>query len=942
MTDLSGSAESKASTAIVLASDVAPIFPATDCREITLVGKPHPLKTEVFHSTIREGMNISQILEGLDSNRLDIRLNGWRVPQDLWHLVKPKAGTTLEIVAYPQGGSKGGKLALQILGALAIVVLSVVSYGVLSGPLGTTFAGIIAASISVLGNLALNALIKLPKDDSFSDSSSGTANPRLTGVGNRANPYGTIPLVIGEYVIFPPLAAGVFSVTEGDQQFVNLLFDFGQGDLLIDQLKFGSTNIETFGGDVVYEVGGPSAPPMLYRNDVDEAEISYPFEQVNLPVTRVTATNVNEIGVDFSFPQGLFGVNSEGNIYPGTTQLKVEVRAIGEAWVNTASLGEFTSVGWKTAKATATNTNTTAKGSGATAYWEVSSFTKIPFTTGLVIVPPKDFTGRQFEIQVTLLATEFGLTEKSYNHIFNEDHASPIPIPLNFEEDPTVMVVLPLSFVGVGVIKPEPLLPADYTVSGAGNRYITLNTANLNVQRVNSPTGIGGFVSIGYKVNDTRALSKAQAVTWSTLRSTTYRCPSTTPTTKIAMKLRASEELKGNVNQLSGRVRQRIHVYSGLPGEDINNHETWALQPSRNPAWIYYWLLTECPANPRLVDSSRVDVLALYSWAQYCDSYGFVYSSLLDSSSTLGQILIDVCAAGRATFCNRDGKYSIVRDVQQSAPVQYFTPNNSSGFTGTRMFPDKIHCLICKFPNPAAGYQEDECRVYDQNYSDATPDLKTEAITFSGIPSPDAIWRLARYHLAVSRLRQNEYTWKTDIEHIVCQRGDLVKFNHDVVNWGSGFSRIKSIVGSVITLDEPITLSDGTYTLRVRKQDGTSVAASCTYSTPGVFIGSLPGAYAGDLAMIGTVGQESVNLIITKITPGQDLVATISAVDEAPEVYSVDTPVPAGWFNSTIAQPYHDPPNPPSIKITNGESIGTDYELDIVVFPGVQYSNTGI
>ena len=58
----------------------------------------------------------------------------------------------------------------------------------------------------------------------------------------------------------------------------------------------------------------------------------------------------------------------------------------------------------------------------------------------------------------------------------------------------------------------------------------------------------------------------------------------------------------------------------------------------------------------------------------------------------------------------RDGKYSVVRDVPQTVPVQQFTPRNSTGFSATKVFTDIPHALKVRFINPDANWQQDEVR----------------------------------------------------------------------------------------------------------------------------------------------------------------------------------------------------------------------------------------
>ena len=105
-----------------------------------------------------------------------------------------------------------------------------------------------------------------------------------------------------------------------------------------------------------------------------------------------------------------------------------------------------------------------------------------------------------------------------------------------------------------------------------------------------------------------------------------------------------------------------------------------------------------------------------------------------------------------------------MRDVAQTTPIQVFTPRNSTGFAGSRAFPDAVDALRCQFVNPEAGYQQDEVVVYGDGFGDAemvtadpllTLAQNFEQLSLPGCTNANAAWRLGRYHLAVVRCRLN-------------------------------------------------------------------------------------------------------------------------------------------------------------------------------------------
>ena len=254
-----------------------------------------------------------------------------------------------------------------------------------------------------------------------------------------------------------------------------------------------------------------------------------------------------------------------------------------------------------------------------------------------------------------------------------------------------------------------------------------------------------------------------------------------------------------------------------------------------NPAWIYLWLMTQCPAVMRRLDDSRMDLAGICAWADECDTKGYAIGFVMDSGRALGDVLRDVLAAGRASFGLHNSLYSAVRDIEQTVPVQMFTPANSWNFSYSRNFMEPPHALRVKFTNPQANDQQDVRLVYADGYSvdgAGSTEVATwfEELDLSMVIDPDAAWRLGRYHLSVMWNRPTQYTFEADIEHMVCERGDLISCAHDITGWGVAWGRVTGVSGTSITLDGPVTLESGkTYQLRVRSlTDGTQSVATIT------------------------------------------------------------------------------------------------------------------
>lgn len=445
--------------------------------------------------------------------------------------------------------------------------------------------------------------------------------------------------------------------------------------------------------------------------------------------------------------------------------------------------------------------------------------------------------------------------------------------------------------------------------------------------------GIRWKVTAGqYDVRVTRGASsfpgaidngKVGGCAWSVLRSLAYQNPSTTGTLKLAVRIRATDQLNGVVQNLSVLAAQKIPTWSPTT-------QTWGTAvASQNPAWVYAWLMTRCPAVKRRLADTRLDLDGISDWADECTAKGLVVSYMMDSSRAFVDVLKDTLAAGRATFGMINGKYGAIRDLAQSVPVQMFTPANSSGFQYVRAFSDLPHALRVKFTNPEANYQQDERLAYADGYTEATA-TRFEELDLRMVTDPGAAWKLGRYHLAVAYNRPSIYTLQVDIEHMVCERGDLVRVAHDITEWGDAWGRISNVSGSTVQLDGPVDLAAGeTYKLQVRREDGSQ--ASFTVSTPAgngytvLTLATTPLATDdGCLFVLGTVAHGTADLIVKNVEPGDDLSAKLTLVDAAPAVLTADSGVPPTFVSSITGQSWCAAPDPPTVTIRSGDSAPDD------------------
>jgi len=247
-----------------------------------------------------------------------------------------------------------------------------------------------------------------------------------------------------------------------------------------------------------------------------------------------------------------------------------------------------------------------------------------------------------------------------------------------------------------------------------------------------------------------------------------------------------------------------------------------------------------------------------------------------------------------------DGRYTIKIDTYDSVVVQYFTPKNTWDFSGSKSFLEPPTALKLSFIDIDSGYTPAERIVYFDNYEGEIrqTDIVQDAPMF-GAMHPEQVWKLGKYMHAVTRLRPETYSFSTDIESIMCLRGDRIQLAHDVPLFGLSYGRVLNIIESSgelsgLVLDEIIQFETGKeYGVTVRLQDGTSftvnVLNSGVDSRTVVFESSIiADVHEDDLVMFGERGIETADLVIAKIEPDSDMGAKLTCYAYDENIYLAD------------------------------------------------------
>ncbi|MDI9381026.1 MAG: hypothetical protein QM845_09115, partial [Verrucomicrobiota bacterium] len=402
---------------------------------------------------------------------------------------------------------------------------------------------------------------------------------------------------------------------------------------------------------------------------------------------------------------------------------------------------------------------------------------------------------------------------------------------------------------------------------------------------------------------------------WTALRSIRHIKPVKEDGLVIAhVRIKADEQLSGMVDRLNCLARAYVPVWTD--GASAYTDWPWSYAQARNPAWQYLSRICDPRLAKRPMPLSRVDVDAIKDWAAACVAEtdlgpsGRVCDLVIDRDSTTFEVLKTIASVGRAAFAMSDtGRYSVLRDMAQTDVVQHFSPRNSWGFTSQKHFADETHGLKLRFMNSESDYQEDEIVVYNKKpdgtyWSEADATI-FEEMQFPGYPTAKQAYKDGRFHLGAFRLRPERFAFETDVEHLACGRGSLIRVAHDVPMWGLGYGRVKSVGPGALSvvLDEPMPMELAkNYAVRFRL--GTSGATAgdtivCNVvslsdsGTEGFYDEidletAATGVAPGDLFLFGERGTESVELIVLEVQPGDGLTSKLICIDHAPELYDED------------------------------------------------------
>ncbi len=258
------------------------------------------------------------------------------------------------LVVVPQGGGGGGGKG--ILGTVLMIAVVVGASALTGGLAGAGYLGaasaaaaaagtttltmsLVTAGITMVGMMAVNALIPPPgvnTNNGGSGGSGSTTSPTysLGGQSNSARPYAPVAKIYGRHKVFPQLASNPLIANQGTQSTVSALYDFGLGDVRVTDLKIGDTLASTYNPEFIWHYDSYVTNTTFLTRRVGYDQYSYALKSGSELIVR-TKQATTAFDVDIDFPRGMCYFNDEGNPTNHSVYVNAQYRLLGEAtWRN--------------------------------------------------------------------------------------------------------------------------------------------------------------------------------------------------------------------------------------------------------------------------------------------------------------------------------------------------------------------------------------------------------------------------------------------------------------------------------------------------------------------------------------------------------------------------------------------------------------------------------
>lgn len=372
----------------------------------------------------------------------------------------------------------------------------------------------------------------------------------------------------------------------------------------------------------------------------------------------------------------------------------------------------------------------------------------------------------------------------------------------------------------------------------------------------------------------------------------------------VGLKIKATDQLSGSRPTIAWtQVRNYGWVYwNGV----------YTKFPLNNPAVACYDILHQCRRIKNIhtgeyefvangVSHTRIDTQKFHEFYNACESQNLKLNGIYNSASNLWDALKYAAEVGRGSILPRGTKYSCAWDAP-ATPVQMFSMGNIIQGTFKETFTSmegRANAIEISITNKDKDYQKDPITILGPGWDEAD-NQDPVAVSMPFITDYEQGYREGCYRLNVNAYLLRTIEFEAWLESIVSERGDVIKVQHDLTEWGVGGGRLKSINNSTIVLDKHYTFSPNTsYTIMYTNSNLgyttlTIPQFSVETTTDTIGIPNIPSANrlpAIDTSYALGISTKSAKLFrIISITRAQKLTRKITAIEYNEAVYNTSSP----------------------------------------------------
>lgn len=408
---------------------------------------------------------------------------------------------------------------------------------------------------------------------------------------------------------------------------------------------------------------------------------------------------------------------------------------------------------------------------------------------------------------------------------------------------------------------------------------------------------------------------------------------------RAAVKIKATGQLGGQIDQMSAVARAQCLVWDGA---------AWTLGETQNPAWWFRAValgrfVTLAGVERRVwgagLAAARVDDASIKAWGAWCDEKELTFNAVFDRAMSAADMLDAIATCGRASKTWANGRLGVVWDEADQPVVAVFGMSNILAGTfevsyATSQLADE---LVVSFINPDLDWQRDTVRCLVPG---TTVPTRPRSIELFGCTNLDMAGRAGNLYAAQNAYRVRRYKWHADWEGLAVSRGDVVALSHDLAAYDYSGRLVEGSTASSLKLDRAVPLATGgAYVVIVKPDQSMATYAvnggsgESTTLTPASALPFNPGADPDhppwDYKYLYGPSSTPGRLVkIDAIRPLDERTVELTAVDELAVFYASEN----GDYTYTPPRPNYGAAAISNLQVTEiGISVPPGYLVQLAV-----------